>query len=115
MLLEFLVEVGIEVGGEAILDLLFRAILQTFGVEEPRRPVLAFVGYFVLGCSAGGFSVIAFRHPIVRPSRFHGISLLISPIATGLVMSAVGALLRRRNLRVTRIESFAYGFAFALG
>src|SRR5262249_32910786 len=114
-LLEVFVEVGLELGGEAIFDVLGRAILGAFGPSESRHPVLAFIGYFLLGCSAGGFSVILFRHPLVRPSRFHGLSIVVSPLATGLIMSLVGAALRRRNITVTRIESFAYGFAFALG
>jgi hypothetical protein len=31
------------------------------------------------------------------------------------MMWATGAVLRRRGKRVTRMESFGYGFAFALG
>jgi hypothetical protein len=43
----------------------------------------------------------------------HGISLLISPLLTGLAMATVGRGVRRRGRAPVRIESFGYGFAFA--
>jgi hypothetical protein len=78
-------------------------------------PILASVGYLSFGVIAGSVSVLVFPHPLVHPSRFHGISILVSPLITGLVMSQVGVLLRRRGRQSIRIESFGYGFAFAFG
>ena len=54
-------------------------------------------------------------HPLFRPSRFHGISLLASPILTGLGMWQLGLSLRTKARTVHQIESFWNGFAFALG
>lgn len=62
----------------------------------------------------GGISVLFFPHPIVHPSRFHGVSLIISPVLALLGMSFVGSTMRKRN-RVMQLESFGYGFAFAFG
>ena len=78
-------------------------------------PVLATVGYLVLGTTAGGVSLLLFPHPLVHPSRMHGISLLISPVITGALMSIVGYAYRRSGKQPAQIESFGYGFAFALG
>jgi len=77
--------------------------------------VLATVGYTLLGASAGGLSLFIFPHPLVHPSRLHGINLLVSPIVTGLVMSLIGSILSRQGKKVVQIESFGYGFAFAFG
>jgi hypothetical protein len=77
--------------------------------------VLAALGYVMLGMATGGVSVFLFPHPLIHPSRIHGISLLVSPVLTGLVMSRIGAALRRYGKHPTQIESFGYGFAFAFG
>jgi hypothetical protein len=56
-----------------------------------------------------------FPHPFFPRSQFHGVSLIISPVAAGLAMSGFGAILRSRGKRVVQVESFPYAFAFAFG
>jgi hypothetical protein len=63
----------------------------------------------------GGVSLMLFPHPIMHPTKIHGISLVIGPMLAGLVMSAVGSMLRRRDKEVIQLESFRYGFTFAFG
>jgi hypothetical protein len=112
-----------ELFAEVILQLLIEAICSLFarilrGVAEGAEagsPVFAAAGYLVLGVMAGFASLFVLPHHLVRPSRFHGISLLISPLVTGIIMSQIGALLRRKDKTTVRIESFLYGFTFALG
>jgi len=112
---ELFLEVLFEFAGEGLLDLALRAIAKAFDTPRFTNPVLASAGYTLLGALAGGLSLIIFPHPLVRPSRLHGISLLVSPIITGLVMSFIGSTLSRQGKKVTQIESFGYGFAFAFG
>lgn len=70
--------------------------------------------FFTLwGIGLGVLSSLIFPHPLFRSSRLHGISLLISPIITGVVMNGIGRLVRRRGRTPVRIESFTYGFTFA--
>jgi LytS/YehU family sensor histidine kinase len=78
------------------------------------NPVVATVVFTLVGVGFGFLSACIFPHPLVRPSRFHGISLLISPVLTGLVMALIGRAWRRRGRTSVRIESFGYGFTFAL-
>jgi len=112
---ELFLEVLFEFAGEALLDLALRAIAEVFETSRFTSPVLASVGYTLLGASAGGLSLFIFPHPLVHPSRLHGINLLVSPIVTGLVMSLIGSILSRQGKKVVQIESFGYGFAFAFG
>jgi hypothetical protein len=86
-----------------------------FDVSEFRNPVLAGLGYVRLGAAFGGLSVVLFPHPFVHPTGLHGISLLLSPILTGLAMSFMGTLWRKRGKAALPIESFGYGFTFAFG
>jgi hypothetical protein len=114
-LAELLFEVLFQLFLESIVALITRSIQNLFEESGPASPVLAAIGYLLLGAGLGLASVFVFPHHIFRPSRFHGVSLLISPLVTGLIMSQVGTLLHRKGKETVRIESFAYGFMFALG
>jgi hypothetical protein len=122
-MIEFLLEMLLELVGEfllelvmaAVLDLVLRAIAKVFETFRFANPVLALASYVLLGALSGGLSLLVFPHPLVHPSRLHGINLLVSPTATGLAMSLIGSMLSRQDKKVTRIESFGYGFAFAFG
>lgn len=80
---------------------------------SPQNPPLTILKFTLLGFGLGSLSVLVLPHPLVHPSKLHGISLLISPIITGLIMSFVGRTVRRRGKSPVRIESFVYGFTFA--
>ena len=112
---EVIFEALFEFALEAAFDLIFRAIAEVFEISELTNPLLACVGYVLLGGATGGVSLLLYPHPLFHPSRVHGISLLVSPILTGLAMWQVGSLLRTKNKKVIRIESFWYGFTFAAG
>ncbi|MGB2590254.1 MAG: hypothetical protein WBG02_16195 [Candidatus Acidiferrum sp.] len=115
VLTELFLEIFLEVAATALFDLALRAIAKVFETLRFANPVVASIGYAILGTLAGGLSLFVFPHPLVHPSRLHGINLLVSPIGTGFVMSLFGSQLRRQGAKVTRIESFGYGFAFAFG
>jgi hypothetical protein len=118
---EFLLEAFLELIAAAVLDLACRALLGLFtslaeAVKDNR--VLTGFMYSLLGVLAGMLSLVVLPHPLVHREnliRFHGVSLLISPIIAGLVLSSVGAVMRRWGKKVTPVETFGYGFAFALG
>ena len=112
---EVIFEALFEFALEAAFDLISRAIAEVFEISELNNPLLACVGYVLLGGATGGLSLLLYPHPLFHPSRVHGISLLVGPILTGLAMWQVGSLLRTKNKKVIRIESFWYGFTFAAG
>jgi hypothetical protein len=112
---ELLFEVLFQVVVEAVVALIVRSIRNVFEETNAINPILATTGYLLLGSAFGIASLRLFPHPFFQPSKFHGISLVISPVITGLVMSQVGIVLRRKGKQAVRIESFGYGFTFALG
>jgi hypothetical protein len=114
-LLGALLEILLEFAAEEFIAFLWRAAAHAVEDLPLNNPVLATVGYLVLGTITGGLSLLLFPHPPVRPSKMHGISLMISPLITGSLMSMVGYTLRRSGKQAAQIESFGYGFAFALG
>ena len=114
-LAEILLEVFFQVAIEAVVALFSRCLRNVFSESNVVGPVLAAVGYLLLGIIFGIVSVFVVPHLIIRPSKIHGISLIVSPMVTGLIMSQVGVQIRRKGKKAVRIESFAYGFTFALG
>ena len=100
--------------GELIVELGFRSLGETVASRHERNPILAGIGYALLGTIAGGVSLLIFPEPFVRSERFHGINLLISPVLAGLGMAGLGWLLDRSGKRRLQLDSFVFGFIFAL-
>jgi hypothetical protein len=103
-----------ESAAAALVDLAARALIKVFP-KSHARPEFALVAYALLGAEAGGLSVLIVAHPVFRSSKFHGVNVLVSPLVTGVVMAFIGSTVRKRGKQITRIESFAYGYAFAFG
>jgi hypothetical protein len=115
MIAEVLFEAFLQIIMEFLAVLLLRGARTAFSaITRLGLPVSVFVSG-ILGLVAGILSLFVFPHTFVHPSRVHGISLLISPLLTGLFMWWVGGSLRMRGKNPAEIESFACGFVFALG
>ncbi|MGO9338155.1 MAG: hypothetical protein ACLPY1_11670 [Terracidiphilus sp.] len=111
---ELVAETLLEAAFAELAGVLSRAF-RLFKVKVRRAdPVVATVMFGLVGVSSGFLSVLFFPHHLVHPTRLHGISLLISPILTGLLMAQIGRTVRRWGRQPVRIESFGYGFIFAL-
>jgi hypothetical protein len=112
---ELVIEVVFQWIAEAIIMLIIRSVRNVARESKTISPILAAAGYLLLGVGFGAVSVLFFPHPLVHPSKVHGINLLVSPLITGLIMSQIGNMRRREGEDAIRIESFGYGFTFALG
>jgi hypothetical protein len=115
MLLEPLLEALFEFVAAALADVILRSVGEFFAPAETQNSLLATIAYGVFGLALGGLSLIFFPHRLARPSKINGASLVISPVITGALLSWTGALLRKRGKKAMQIESFGYGFVFALG
>jgi hypothetical protein len=113
-LLFLLFEVLLEFAGSLLVDLGLHSLKETTAKREDRNPIFAGIGYALLGLVFGGVSLLIFPTAFARSESFHGISLFISPILAGLGMAGVGWLLERSGKRRVRLDSFIYGFIFAM-
>lgn len=106
-------ELVLEMAGELILDLVLRSLGGLVGSLLESVPFVTGIGVVFLGIASGTISLHFFPHPLVHPAGIHGISLIISPLIAGSVMSLAGQFLRGRGKRTVQVETFGYGFAFA--
>jgi uncharacterized membrane protein YadS len=110
---EIICDALLEAALAAFVGILSRGF-RRFRVKTRRaNPIIATATFAVVGVSFGFLSVWLFPHRLVHPTRVRGISLLISPILTGMAMASIGRTVRKRGKQSVRIESFTYGFIFA--
>ena len=113
LLLQVILEFLIPLLGEFSIELGVRSLGEPFVRREARNPVIAGIGYCLLGLILGGVSLLFFPRSFVRSETVHGINLLITPVLSGLAMSAVGRLRKQQGKALLRLDSFIYGFLFA--
>jgi hypothetical protein len=105
--------------GEVLIELLtvfgWRSIADAIRPERHAHPVLATIGQFVLGMVAGILSLLIVRRRIVGPSPVPGLSLILSPIGTGIAMHLLGKLWPPAWGEKPGLMSFWAGAIFAFG
>ncbi len=115
-MLEFLFEVFGEFLFQILLEALAEAGLHALSdpLRKPPNTWLAALGYLLMGTLVGGASVLVFPHNMV-PVPWRITNLLVTPVAAGVMMSALGAWRERRGQDRIRIDRFSYGYLFAFG
>jgi hypothetical protein len=106
--------------GEFLLQALVEALMELglHSVAEPFRrtpnPWLAAIGYAIIGAVLGGLSLLALPVHLTPAGVARIANLLLTPIAVGGCMVALGAWRANRGERLLRIDRFSYGYLFAL-
>ena len=113
IIFELLLEVVFYIFSELLVELGFRSLEETIAARHERNPILAGIGYAIIGTIVGFLSLLIFPDAFVRSETLHGINLLISPVLAGLGMAGFGWLLKRSGKRRLRLDSFIFGFVFA--
>lgn len=89
-LLSFVWEVLVQFIGEGLLEMAAHVGSEPFRHEKRRHPGKAAAGLVMLGVIVGSLSVLVLPTRIVGVTGVPGLSLVLSPIANGAVMEAVG-------------------------
>ena len=99
-----------------IMELLAELGLHSMRETWQRRPSpwLAAIGYTLFGTIAGGVSLLVFPTLFVHAAGYRLMNVVLTPLAAGLAMMAIGAWRRRREDELLRLDKFAYGYLFAL-
>lgn len=111
-LFELLAEFVLQLVGEVLAEVGLRSLAEPFRREVD--PWLAALGYALFGAAAGGVSLWLFSDHFIPPGPMRLANLILTPIAVGLCMAALGAWRARRGQPRLRIDRFLYGYVFAL-
>lgn len=112
-LAQFLAEMLLQVAGEALFELLGQSVKAPFR-RRPASPWLAVPGHLVLGALAGAISLWFFPALFIEAAWLRVVNLALTPLAAGALMALLGAWRRSKQRATIRLDTFAYGFCFAL-
>jgi len=99
--------------GQVLFELGIRGIAEVFKTP-PASPALAATGYVILGAIAGGISLWLFPNLFIGPTWARWVNLILTPLVAGSAMAGVGWLRQKKGQTIMRLDTFAYGFLFAL-
>jgi hypothetical protein len=116
-LLGGLVEILFEIAAQAAVELLaeigLRSLAEPFKPRSEIDPVLSAIGYCLYGALAGGISLLLPRI-FTAPGWVRIVNLVLTPLACGYLMAYIGKVRERRGDRPLRMDTFLYGYLFAL-
>ncbi len=90
-----------------------RSLTEPFKRSKPINPIWAGFGHLIYGAIAGGLSLLLPKIVIV-PWWLRVLNMLITPLACGFIMAKIGQIRDRRGYRTMRLDTFMYGYLFAL-
>ena len=114
-MLQFLAEFLLQACGELVFEAFWRSLSAPFRRAEALPPWIATLGYLLYGAAAGLLSLWLVPALFITATWLRIANLLLTPVCAGLLMGWLGAWRQRRSARVIRLDSFFYGFCFALG
>ena len=113
LLFEILVELVLPLVTEIFAELALHGVTRMVRRSAVARIVLTALMYFGVGLAAGFFSLLIWPRVFARSTTLPGISLVITPVLGGILMSYIAWLRVRTWDWAIRLETFAYGFLFA--
>jgi hypothetical protein len=118
LIFELLVQFVVEVFGQLLFEVAiafgWESVRDSVRSRERASPLLAASGHFLTGCIAGVLSLLLYRERVTQDALFPGISLILSPLGTGLVMQWLGDRWGDEKQR-PMLFTFQGGATFAFG
>ena len=120
--MEIIFEFIFSIFGEIILQIIAELLVEVGlnGLAEIVRPkykrsaFFAIIGYGILGSIVGGLSLLVFPDLLLE-NKLHAVgNIIVTPILAGLMMSIVGQIKTKRGKDIIRMDSFLFGFTFAI-
>jgi hypothetical protein len=126
IIIELIVEILLLTVGEALINLTMRTLSNLFGgifwpetVEGKTHykvhPIAALIGYFCIGALAGWISLLLIPEALITSHTGRIANLIVMPLAGGAFMELWGRLLKKKEMKTMRLDSFMYGAFLSLG
>jgi len=111
-----------ESAAEMFLQVIFQFLAEFMGVNVAgyfRRstdasPTFSAIGYLLYGTLVGGVGFLLIPNLFILPHWVRIANLILTPIVCGMIMASWGKHKRRFGRKVIKLDSFWYGFLFAL-
>lgn len=113
-ILQFLGELLLQAAGEFIAELIGRSLSEPFRRPKPLHPWLAAVGYIIFGALAGAISLWVIPTLFISAPWLRLVNIFLTPFVAGILMATLGSWRERHEQETIRLDSFVYGFFFAL-
>ena len=113
IILEAAFEILAQMFFELVAEIGLRSLAEPFRKTQPLNPILAGIGYVSYGAVAGGLSLLLPKVFAVE-LWLRLLNLIATPIVCGYIMAKVGQIRARRGESVMRMDTFSYGYLFAL-
>lgn len=107
-------EILLQVFAELLVELGFHGLANTVKARKERNAYLAFIGYCILGFLTGLLSLAIFPDLFITHNDYALLNLVITPVVAGIAMSMTGKWRSKKGKDLIRLDTFLYGFAFAL-
>jgi H+/Cl- antiporter ClcA len=114
VILDFICELVVQIIAETVADVLGHSIKEPFRRPKPVNPWLAAIGYCIFGSLAGCLSLWFLPNLFIKVQWLRVLNIVLTPIAAALLMAFIGSWLRKHDKEVIRLDSFAYGYCFAV-
>lgn len=118
IIFEFIFSFLIELFGQVLFELLaesgLRSISNALGMSKPKKKYLSLLGYILLASVGALVSIFFFKEHFIKNESLRIINLFITPIILGMIMKFRGKKLEGNDLESIRLDSFWYGYVFAL-
>ena len=99
---------------ELAVELSFRRVLKALGIKKLPHPILSALGYICLAVLMAGISLSIYRDHLIRNNTLQIINLSLTPLLAGFLMAMNRRRLEGKDLNPIRLDSFWYGYLFAL-
>ena len=112
--IQFVFELVVQLVAELLGEAIGRGAAAAWR-RRPPHPAFSAAAYLLFGALFGAISLWLLPEHFIEPPWARWLNLLLTPVAAGVVMALVGAWRRERGLAVIRLDTFLYGYVFALG
>jgi len=82
--------------------------------KKPIGPFFEFFSYCIFGAIAGALSLLILPHQLIESQTLIYLNLIITPVIAGVCMAYIGFLRKKKGKNTIRLDTFLYGFSFAL-
>jgi len=110
----FLLELVGQVFFELFAELGLRSIGNALGFSKPKNRYLSFLGYIIIASLGAMVSILIFKEHFIKNEAMRIANLILTPIVLGIIMKYRGKKLELNNVSSIRLDSFWYGYVFAL-